>query len=152
MEKGKSMKVLRKILLASDLTPAAADAAREAAVVAKAFQSEIVLLNVLPAIPESSIDLDNVKQETAARLEQLRQELQAEGLTVAEPLVVAGQAADEIVRPARSSPSRRNTRSASSWKRRSPTCRRTSSRDTPCWPRGLPKKPWSSSSCASPAT
>lgn len=95
-----STKVLRKILLATDLTPAAEDAAREAAVVAKAFESEIIPLNVLPAIPESMFDLSEVKKQAATRLEGLRGELTAQQAAVAEPIIVSGDAADEIVRQA----------------------------------------------------
>lgn len=93
-------KVLRKILLATDLTPAAEDAVREAAVVAKAFDSEIVPLHVLPTIPDSAFDLTDVKQEVAARLERLRTELAAEEVTVADPILVSGDVAGEIVRKA----------------------------------------------------
>jgi len=94
------MRVLRKILLATDLTPAAADAAREAAVVAKAFESEIVPLYVLPPVPEQLSGVAEFRQEMTGRLEKLRQDFQAEGIAVAEPVVAAGDAADEIVRQA----------------------------------------------------
>lgn len=95
-----STKVLRRILLATDLTAAAKDAAREAAVVAKAFESEILPLHVLPAAAESVVSLSEVKNQMAARLEQLRGELAAEQVAVAEPRLVVGDAADEIVRQA----------------------------------------------------
>jgi len=94
------MKLLEKILLPTDLTPAFGNTGAMAIRLAKKFQSEILLMHVIPELQNLPIPLDTVKEETKKHLEEIKDTLQKEGVSSVNTLVEVGSPYDRIVQVA----------------------------------------------------
>ena len=86
------MRLLEKILLATDLSETAGSAVGMAAWAAKTFGSQVILLNVIPDIPGSPHAVKIVRRAVEERLEKIRGALAAQGVRVAETVVETGAA------------------------------------------------------------
>ncbi len=91
------MRILEKILLATDLFPSTENVVDNAIALARAFHSNIILLHVLPD------NIDNKKankllEETARkRLAEIAERIGREGINVSEPLLEWGDHCEKIV-------------------------------------------------------
>ncbi|MHC4401480.1 MAG: universal stress protein [Planctomycetota bacterium] len=85
------MRLLERILVATDLSQAADDAVKMAAYLARAFESEVWPIYVMPPLPEVAVPSDLVKDQVAKYLEALRQKLADEGAQVGEPIFATGE-------------------------------------------------------------
>jgi len=91
------MRLLEKILVATDFSHVADDAVRAAISLAKTFGSELVLLHVLREVPGSPIALDMLKDKVTERLQGVRRDIEAEKVQVAEAAVASGVPFDQII-------------------------------------------------------
>jgi len=92
------MKMLSKILVATDFSPAAADAVETAGAVAKVFHSQLLLVHVTPLAPGlPSGCLTEVQAAIQQRLEETATELSAAGVTVAKTILASGSVFDELI-------------------------------------------------------
>ncbi len=91
------MKLLERILVATEFAESQADTVRTAVTVARAFESEVFLVHVIPEIHDSPLDVPTQKTAADARLRHLRAELDSAGVRVADPIVVAGSPFNEII-------------------------------------------------------
>jgi nucleotide-binding universal stress UspA family protein len=91
------MKMLEKILVATEFGQSQADTVRTAVTVARTFGSEILLVHVIPGIPDSPLDLSAQKTVADERLQDLRAEIAGGGVRVADPIVAVGAPFDEII-------------------------------------------------------
>jgi len=95
------MKLLEKILVATDFGSGADEALRMAVFVAKHFQSEVVLLHVVPGSSyRYSRAVDMIRTDVQAELHDARDRVQVEGVPVIETLVDFGAPFDKINRQA----------------------------------------------------
>ena len=94
------MKLLEKILLPTDLPPAFGNTGAMAIRLAKKFQSEILLMHVIPELQNLPIPLDTVKEETKKHLEEIKDTLQKEGVSSVNTLVEVGSPYDRILQVA----------------------------------------------------
>ncbi len=84
------MRLLERILVATDLSSAADDAINMTAFLAKTFHSEVVLLHVMPPLPGVSTPSDLVKNQINQCLDSLRRKLVDDGITVSDTILVTG--------------------------------------------------------------
>ncbi len=91
------MKLLEKILLATDFDRAANDALQTALYVAKGFNSEIILLHVIPEPKPDSISMDAVKDAVKTQLRRLKEEIVEKGVQIKEMVVESGSPFDRII-------------------------------------------------------
>jgi universal stress protein E len=91
-----AMKLLEKILLATDLSEAAGSAVGMAAWAAKSFGSQVILMNVIPDFPGSPHAGKIVRTAVEERLEKIRGALAAQGIHVAETVIETGAAETRI--------------------------------------------------------
>jgi nucleotide-binding universal stress UspA family protein len=94
------MKLLEKILLATDFSQASNDALQMAVFVAKAFRSRIIPIHVIPKIQDSPLAMEMVKETVTKRFEEINTTINKEGVDVAEPIVVSGTPFDQIMQHA----------------------------------------------------
>jgi len=91
------MKELEKILVATDFSQASKDALRMAALMAKAFHSEIILIHVMPEITGLKIDRDEIRRIGARKLREMKKDLMRKEIPVAETVLRFGVPFDRIV-------------------------------------------------------
>ena len=84
------MRLLERILVATDLSHGADDAVNMACYLAEAFHSEVVLLYVMPPLAGVSVPSELVKDQIHKYLDTLRQKLVDDGVTVSEPIFATG--------------------------------------------------------------
>ncbi len=95
------MQLVKRILVATDFSPTADDALKTAAAVAKHFNSEVILLHVIPdAMGASSSEPSLVQEKVSARLQERAEQLRAEGIETIETQACQGTAFDQIDRQA----------------------------------------------------
>jgi nucleotide-binding universal stress UspA family protein len=95
------MKVLQRILFATDFTPEANDAQETASFVARHFDSEILVLHVVPENVESSAaERSRVEQRVGEHLQRTAQRLRAQGVETVETLLCNGIESEQIDRVA----------------------------------------------------
>lgn len=94
------MHMLQSILLATDFLPASHEAAQAAVRLANKYGSRVTPLHVLEPIPTWPVTLPHEWQEATEPLEKLANHLTAQNVSVAEPVMAVGSAADQIVRKA----------------------------------------------------
>ena len=94
------MKLLEKVLLATDFGKSAQDALKMALFTAKTFDSEIVLLHVLPEIEDLPVDPDMLKDAVGVRFEKIQEDFAAEGVRVTQTVVASGTPFEHIVQQA----------------------------------------------------
>lgn len=83
------MKLMEKILLATDFNQAATDAMKTAIILAKKFQSEIILIHVIPEIDHLSLSPDIIEDNVKKLLENVRKNIAREGITTPEPILLS---------------------------------------------------------------
>lgn len=86
------MKLLEKILLATDLSETAGSAVGMAAWVSKIFGSQVILMNAIPDIQGSPHVLKIVRRAVEERMDKIRSALAAQGVRVAETVIETGAA------------------------------------------------------------
>lgn len=95
------MRILEKILLATDLLPSSENVLDNAVALARAFHSKIVLLHVLP----ENIGSEKVKkllaEAVSGRLAEMKKRIGAEGLKTGEPVLQWGDHCEKIVAEAK---------------------------------------------------
>jgi len=101
------MKLLENILLATEFGQSHADVMRTALAVARTFQSEILLVHVIPEVHDSPVGLETLKNALGGRLQELRSEIAGYGIRVADPIVTVGSPFNEIITAGRMSKSSR---------------------------------------------
>ncbi len=95
------MKLLEKILVATDFTPAAQDAVKTAILVAKQFNSEICLLHVTPGTVDfCSNARETVMKKVGDRLQKIAEQIWVEGIQGVETVVDNGVPFDQILKHA----------------------------------------------------
>jgi len=94
------MKLLEKILFATDFSKNAEDALQVAIMVAKTFNSEINLTHVIPEIQDSPDILDMVKETATNRLQEIQNKINEQGIHVEEILINVGSPFDQIIQEA----------------------------------------------------
>ena len=91
------MKLLERILVATEFGQSEADTVRTAVTVACAFESEILLVHVIPDIRDSPLDLSAQKNAADERLQELHAQITGGGVRAADPIVAVGAPFDEII-------------------------------------------------------
>jgi len=91
------MKLLKKILVATDFSKSSGHAVQTAQALAKAFGSEITLIHVIPKAPDSLVNLRTVRMAIRERLYDLSKELTKAGVRAVETVVEVGVAFDQII-------------------------------------------------------
>ncbi len=94
------MKLLEKILVPTDFGKGADQAVKSTISVAKTFNSEIILLHVIPEVSGFSLALEMVKRKVSEQLQDLQTEIERSGIRVAETAILSGVPFDHIVRKA----------------------------------------------------
>lgn len=92
------MKLLEKILLATDFSGASGDALRTAAYLAKNFNSEILLLHVLPE--GEAYDPDRIKKAATREMQRTADTLIREGVTKVQTILEEGNSFARIINQA----------------------------------------------------
>ncbi len=91
------MKLLDKILLATDFSESSENVVKDAIDLAKAFESEITLIHVLPSdIKDEKVRL-LLKAAATERLEAINDRFKSEGLKTVKPLIEQGNTCDKIL-------------------------------------------------------
>lgn len=91
------MKLLEKILVATDFGKSAGDAVQTARTLAGAFGSEIIFIHVIPDVSDSPENLRTLKAASRDRLRKLKAELVREGIRAGDSVVAVGSAFDQII-------------------------------------------------------
>ncbi|MFH1438875.1 MAG: universal stress protein [Pseudomonadota bacterium] len=94
------MKIIEKILFATDFSKAADSALESAVVAAKAFESELVVLAVIPEVKGSPIAADMVRIQVEQKLKELSEKITASGVKTGDPIAVFGTPFDQILKHA----------------------------------------------------
>jgi universal stress protein E len=94
------VKLLEKIMLATDFSPAAQQAFRVTLNLAGAFHSEIILLHVLPEIEDYSQTMDFLKREAARELAAMQEQIKQKGIEASNVITTPGDPFEQITRHA----------------------------------------------------
>jgi universal stress protein E len=94
------MKLLETILVATDFSPSADDAVRVAAGLARAFGARVVLLYVMPELPEAGVAEEMLREKSGERLEEIAGRVRAAGVGSVAPAVAAGDPGERILEQA----------------------------------------------------
>ncbi len=98
------MRLMQTILVATDFQTGVDDVLATASALGRTFQSEVLLLNVLPPAPEGLSDAALVmrlaRERSLERLNELASKLRGEGVRMAEPIVEEGSDFEGILRQA----------------------------------------------------
>ncbi len=90
----------RAVFIRTDFGKGADQAVKKAVSVAKTFNSEIILLHVIPEVSGFSLALEMVKKKVSEQLQDLQTEIEKSGVRVAETAILSGVRFDHIVRHA----------------------------------------------------
>lgn len=91
------MKLVEKILFATDFSQAADNALQMAISVAKTFSSEIIMIHVIREPQDSPLALDRLKNAATKRFKGIQSDIKKEGIQVDEPIVAVGTPFDQII-------------------------------------------------------
>jgi len=91
------MKLLKKIMVATDFSQHSGDALRMATLLAKGFHSEIALIHVMPEITGLKIDRDEIRKIGTGKLRELKADMERKGVPVAEAILRFGTPFERIV-------------------------------------------------------
>jgi len=91
------MRLLERILVATDLSQGADDAVEMAAYLASAFESEAILLHVMPPLRGVEVPSSMVRSEVNKYLDTIRAKLVDDGIKVADPIFADGTPFDKII-------------------------------------------------------
>jgi len=95
------MKMMEKILLPTDFSPTSQSAMEMAITVAKKFDSEIILLHVLPDIPKSKLVEDMLNKTAHDQFKTIRKKISRSRVKMAEPIIATGNHFDQIIQLAK---------------------------------------------------
>jgi nucleotide-binding universal stress UspA family protein len=84
------MKLMEKMLLATDFNEAANDAMQTAIMLAKKFLSEIILIHIIPELDDISLPMDTIKENVKKMLENVKKHISDQGVTIPEPILLTG--------------------------------------------------------------
>ena len=90
------MKVMEKILFATDFNQSANDAMKTALLLAKTFHSEIILIHVVPEIEHLSLSQETLKENVKKLLDNVNHHISNEGVTTSDPILLFGEPFDLI--------------------------------------------------------
>jgi len=91
------MKMLEKILVATDFGRSAGDALKTAEALASAFGSKVILIHVIPEIPGSPVNLRTLKTASRERLRKLKSQLTRAGVRTGDSVAAVGSPFDQII-------------------------------------------------------
>lgn len=91
------MKLLEKVLIATDFGEAAKDAAKTAAAVASIFGAKLILIHVVPDTGDSRFSLDEAKAEAQKRMLEIEKEVKGLGVESTDTLVSTGVPHERIL-------------------------------------------------------
>ncbi|NLX95042.1 MAG: universal stress protein [Rhodopirellula sp.] len=98
------MRLMQTVLVAIDFRTGIDDVLAAASALGRTFQSEMLLLNVLPPAPDGFSDaaliMELARERSLERLNELASKLRGEGARVAEPIVAEGSDFECILREA----------------------------------------------------
>ena len=89
--------MMEKILLPTDFTMSSRSAMEMAITLAKKFDSEIILLHVLPDIPKSKLVMDMLNKTTRDQFKAIRKKISLSGVKTVEPVIATGSHSEQIV-------------------------------------------------------
>jgi universal stress protein E len=91
------MKLLKKILVATDYSPSADDAVAAAVSVARTFQSEAILLHVVPDVPDTAAAQEVLRRKCQERVDEIAGRMRSHGVPSVRGVVVSGVPFDQII-------------------------------------------------------
>jgi len=91
------MKLFKKIMVATDFSKHSRDALRMAILLAKGFQSEIILIHVIPEITGLMIDRDEIRRVGTRKLREMKTDLKRKGISVAETVLRFGAPFERVI-------------------------------------------------------
>ena len=91
------MKLLEKILVATDFGKASKDALQMASVLAKEFHSEIILIHVIPEINDFQITRGKIRKKVTEKLNHIEMDLKRKGIVSVESIVRFGIPFERII-------------------------------------------------------
>lgn len=94
------MKLLNRILFATDFSASSEQAMHMAIRLAKAFHSEIVVLHVIPSMELSKLGREMIEQGVRRELQKIHDTIRAGGIRLIEPQIPVGQPFIHIIREA----------------------------------------------------
>ncbi len=94
------MKILEKILLATDFSPASKNALKMAIAVAKRLNSKIHLIHVIQHKHLSKSTLEPIKEAAATHLKEKEKEITENGIKIGNSFLVTGSPFDQIIKHA----------------------------------------------------
>ena len=94
------MKFIKKILLATDFTNASDSATQMAIEIAKKFESEVLVIHVIPDAHKFKHKLEKIKELTKNNLVKVQTKIKKNNVNVGEIFLVSGSPFDQIVKHA----------------------------------------------------
>ncbi len=94
------MKLLEKIMVATDCSQASKDALRMAVHMAKVFQSELFLLHVISTARHLSLPLDQLRKQALQRINELKKDLEQVGIRSTAIIAVGPASFERILQSA----------------------------------------------------
>jgi len=91
------MKLLKKIMVATDFSQYSNDTLQMAVLLAKGFHSEIVLIHVIPEITGLKVDRDEIRRIGTGKLRGMKTDLERKGIPVAETVLRFGAPFERII-------------------------------------------------------
>lgn len=91
------MKQLEKILVAIDFEPASENALRLAMLLARAFESEIFLIHIIPEIKNFQMIRNKIRDQVSKKMKALREEIQKEGISVVDSIIRFGIPFERVI-------------------------------------------------------
>lgn len=94
------MKILEKILVANDFSKSSENVVSSAIELAKIFQSTLLPIHILPDDVANDKARDLLKETAMAKLQDMANDIKAEGVSVAKPILIVGSPYETITRAA----------------------------------------------------
>ncbi len=91
------MKQLEKILIATDFQQASQNALRLATLLASTFESEILLIHVIPEIKDFRMIRSQIRNHVSKKMNALGKEIQKEGISVVDPIIRFGIPFERVI-------------------------------------------------------
>ncbi|MGQ9638750.1 MAG: universal stress protein, partial [Thermodesulfobacteriota bacterium] len=91
------MKLLEKILVATDFGKASKDALHMSVLLAKEFHSEIILIHIIPEIKDFQIDRSKIRKKVTKKLSHMQMDLRRKGIASVETIVRVGIPFERII-------------------------------------------------------
>ena len=91
------MKLLKRIMVATDFSLHSRDALQMAVFLAKEYRSEIFLIHIIPETRGLKIDRDEIKRIGTGKLKEMKKDLQKKGISVEETILRFGAPFERII-------------------------------------------------------